>query len=827
MANKTLNASVKLDTRSAEASLRRLENRILAVNKAIKGKGKNNDLEEATRKALIQQEKLNKAVLQTKLTEEKLTTQKHKTALAAQKVKNTTDKVKEATDKSAKAADKLSNSFRTAQSHGSGLVRILRSLAATYLGIMGVKAVLGTSDTITSAENRLNNLPGGNQQLTQEAMDKTYAASMRSRSGYTDMLSNVSKSMTLAGDAFQGNIDNAIKFQELMSMAYSVGGASAAEQSSSMYQMIQALGSGVLQGDELRSVREGAPLAYKAIEEFAQGVYNTEESLKELASQGKITSKMVVAAVMAMEDGIDNINSKFKKTRMTFAQAWVKIKNMAVKAFEPVSRMLNDMLNRLADAGAFETLEDIFVGTAKALMVVFKVIENSIIWIADNWDWLKNILIAGLIAYGSYLIITTSIAIEQAALRIAAWMMEYGAIFLILSGILMLTYVFYLWKTAAISTCEAIAYAVLALGLIVIGVLVAIGTIASGGALLVALAIVAAIFLALLYFEYAAGIVLWLVAIIIDVILSIVNVLAFVGNLVTAIVRWAIVVIINLVIGLINGILQLVWALVDPIISIVEWILNVCQGGFDSFGGAVANLIGQIIGWFLTLGEVVTTIIDSIFGTDWTSGLESLKNSVTEWGKNDEAITLTREAPEIKRLDATDAFTEGMNTLEYISLINPNDWFKIGKEWGSGVKDSVNEWGSQFQNWEGFSLFDTIGNALGVDFSQLDTGLPNPNDPAFQLDGAYNPEDLLANLEDIDSNVGDIKDSMDLSNDDLEYLRKIAEMEWRNEFTTAEIKIDMTNNNTVNGDRDLDGIVDYLSDVLRSEMTNVAYGVHY
>ena len=70
-------------------------------------------------------------------------------------------------------------------------------------------------------------------------------------------------------------------------------------------------------------------------------------------------------------------------------------------------------------------------------------------------------------------------------------------------------------------------------------------------------------------------------------------------------------------------------------------------------------------------------------------------------------------------------------------------------------------------------------------------------------------------------------EGIEVTDEDIEYLRKIAEMEWRNEFTTAEIKIDMTNNNTVNGERDLDGIVSYLSDVLREEMTNVAYGVHY
>jgi hypothetical protein len=94
------------------------------------------------------------------------------------------------------------------------------------------------------------------------------------------------------------------------------------------------------------------------------------------------------------------------------------------------------------------------------------------------------------------------------------------------------------------------------------------------------------------------------------------------------------------------------------------------------------------------------------------------------------------------------------------------------------------------------------------------------------------PEDLpldygLPELDGIGGDVSSIKDSMDLKDDDLEYLRKIAEMEWRKEFTTAEIKVDMSNYNTINGDRDLDGIVDYLSDVLRSEMTSVAEGVHY
>lgn len=91
--------------------------------------------------------------------------------------------------------------------------------------------------------------------------------------------------------------------------------------------------------------------------------------------------------------------------------------------------------------------------------------------------------------------------------------------------------------------------------------------------------------------------------------------------------------ILNTVIGVVNGILQIVYSLAMPFIQIFEWILNVANGGFESFGDAVANLIGQIISWFLSLGKVVTKIIDAIFGTDWTAGLTSLQDTVTAWGK--------------------------------------------------------------------------------------------------------------------------------------------------------------------------------------------------
>ena len=112
-----------------------------------------------------------------------------------------------------------------------------------------------------------------------------------------------------------------------------------------------------------------------------------------------------------------------------------------------------------------------------------------------------------------------------------------------------------------------------------------------------------------------------------------------------------------------------------------------------------------------------------------------------------------------------------------------------------------------------------------------DSSLPDPNDKSLALGDSFAPSganaDILKGLDQLNGTTDDIKDSMDLRDDDLEFLRRIADMEWRKEFTTAEIRIDMTNHNTVNSDRDLDGIVDYLADVLRDEMSVVAEGVHY
>lgn len=233
----------------------------------------------------------------------------------------------------------------------------------------------------------------------------------------------------------------------------------------------------------------------------------------------------------------------------------------------------------------------------------------------------------------------------------------------------------------------------------------------------------------------------------------------------------------NTVIGLLNALIQAIWTIfVAPFLGIVEWILNVCNGGFNSFGDAVANLIGQIIGWFLNLGKVVTTIIDAIFGTDWTSGLESLQSAVTSWGKNENAITLDKNAP----------------TIDY--RFEYGDAWAAGNDFGKGIDAKI---GGMF-NMGG--LGDTSGFDLG---------------------------DIAAYTGETADNTGKTADALAVTEEQLEYLRDIAERDAINRFTTAEVKIDMTGmTNRIDGSADLDGVISQLTEGFTEALVTAAEGVH-
>lgn len=747
---------------------------------------------------------------------------------------------------------RLMGSFKKTESAIGKVWNKLKGLFATYLGIMGVREIVDASDTITAAQNKLNYVNarqmGGRGvnadgtysastfKATQESMDKMYASSQKVRMSYADMMSNVSKSMVLAGDSFQHNTDAAIRFQEIMAEAYAIGGASATEMSTSMYQLIQALGAGTLAGDELRSVREGAPLAYKAIEEFVQGVYNSEESLKDLASQGKVTSDMVVAAIMKQGNAIDK---SFAQTAQTFGQTWDQIKNAALKAFEPVSNMLRDLLNKAIKNGMIDKIESMFETISEVLQKILTFTYDAIAWMAENWDWLKHVIVGVFIAMGTWSLISSSVSIAAAvATKIAWWkglndiqkkaVITFGTIiakaYAIIALLAALAYVWYTWKQGVIDTVTAIAWTALIVGAIVAVIL--------GG--WIPLLIGGIIALIIKFFDIFCGIMGFIASIVVTCCLLIWDIVVFVVHLIVAIIVWMGATLYNIFVACFNSIMQAIYALfVDPITGIIEWFVNAFSGGFNGILGAAANAIGQLVNMFLSGLKVITKAIDAVAGTEMSAKITGWQESAKNWGKNENAVTYkVAEAPQLSRVSAGNAFGAVMgNDFGYATDLYPDTWkWTSGAyNWGQGVQDKVNNWGSKFQN---AGKDNTSGQLDKTGIGALDKLLgtnefPNASDPAYDVSNAYKQpsyDDLLKGVDDIADNTGSMADSMELTEEDLDYLRKIADMEWKKEFTSATVNIKMDNN--IKSDADYEGFVTRLHDDVYDELLAVANGVY-
>lgn len=214
----------------------------------------------------------------------------------------------------------------------------LSTFSQLSIALYGVKEVLTSiSNSISIITNYSDELVGVNARLnlvndgllsTDELWNQIYSSSIRSRSSMIDIANSVQKIKMNTDDIFSNNKE-ALQFAENLSKSFKISGIDSQGISASMTQLTQALSSGVLQGDEFKSLKENAPNVINLIQEY-MGV--TRGELQELSSEGKITSDIIKNAILG---ATNQINQKFEEMPITWEDVNTKFNNIAIEAFKP------------------------------------------------------------------------------------------------------------------------------------------------------------------------------------------------------------------------------------------------------------------------------------------------------------------------------------------------------------------------------------------------------------------------------------------------------------------------------------------------------------
>ena len=135
---------------------------------------------------------------------------------------------------------------------------------------------------MVSQYNALN----GTMQTTDELSQMIFLSAQNSRASYMDTAASVAKLGNNARDAF-ASTGEIVQFAELVNKQFTIAGASATESSNAFLQLTQALGSGVLRGDELNSIFEQAPNLIQTVADYMDVPIG---KIREMASDGQITA---------------------------------------------------------------------------------------------------------------------------------------------------------------------------------------------------------------------------------------------------------------------------------------------------------------------------------------------------------------------------------------------------------------------------------------------------------------------------------------------------------------------------------------------------------
>lgn len=672
----------------------------------------------------------------------------------------------------ADSQENLNQSIRTGQSEANGLLSGIKRIVATYLTLQAAKGITNLSDEFTQTKARLDMMNDG-LQSTIELQNMIFQSAQRSRATYQNTANAVSKMGILAKDSFNNN-EEVVAFMEQINKQFTIAGTNAQGVEAATLQLTQAMGAGALRGEELNSIFEQAPTIIQSIAEYMDVPVG---KIKDMASEGEITADIVKKAMFSTAD---ETNAKFESMPKTISQIWASIKNNALMEFQPILLKINEIANNQGFNTLANNISSGCAFIAVNLLNIINLVCSVAQFFSNNWGIIGPIVYGIVAAFVLYNSVLAANAIWNGIVAAAGFLHEIQE-----------------YRTAAALLANVNATLLATNAQYALAVAQAQATVAQAGFNTVLL----------------ASPITWIIYAIIALIA----------------IFYAVVGVINKVKGTsisATGIISGAFAMLGAAIwNVVAYVWN----AFASFAEFLANVFNHPVYSVKALfANLAINVLDMCISM--TSGIDNFATNFAN-GVIDGVNIAIR---------ALNWFIEMVNKIPGIELPTVSEFGHTASVTGNlqGAKADIQNWlGDAPSDYisvpkmemkslggaavAGYNWGDNLSNKFNIPDNTQDAG--SPFDYQSLLDAA---EGANQGAGDTAKNTGAMKDALEITDEDLKYLRDFAEMEAINKYTTAEIKVEMTNNNTVNSDMDIDGIVDTLAFKVEEQMNMTAEGVY-
>ena len=627
---------------------------------------------------------------------------------------------------------------RGMQAIGNSSTYFLQSLASgVYLAqklANTVEGIMTTSDTSRSQVARLG-LYNTSDYTNEELYGQVFRTALDTRSGLTDTADLANKILISGVYSGEGSAQAAINTAGLINKALVAGGGTSEENERALRQLTQGLASGVLQGDELRSIREQTPYFAQML---AEGLGQVDDKfagigigdLKKLGAEGELTADRVIKAMWAMQDEIDK---DFGAMPKTFGQAvtsltslWQYFLWMLSDTDGPLGKInaqLWQFVEYLQSPQGFELLESVAIGinfVATALAGAMSAAGAFVVFLQENIP-VAQALFIGL----------GTIAVAAGISTAASWIAATWPILLIAAIVGVVAYQFLKAGYSAQQVVGAIVGGVLWAGAVIWNLV---------------LGIVAVIAL--------------MIAIIVEIILGAV---------------WLIIFVIQVIMQAILWIILSVWTAIEAVGLAIATVFMTLWAGIQTVLGWIENGVYTCFSSVLDGLQIVADAIDAVLGTSlgdtvsgWSKGLDDIHATVSGFLDADKTFdsmedmwaafgertagrysadsewTITDNMADVAGVfgDAAGGVWDGMvndfgGTL-VDSMLDPGAAYDSGYDWGSGLVSGIE------------------GMELGI-----------PTDSAL---GGFNPDGVEVNGGYLDG----IKSDVNIGEEDLQLLRDMA-----------------------------------------------------